>query len=102
MSFRHTASGQTHDFHLATIAHEGLIWDVYLDFEDDVRRPTTYRARIRFEPPEAEESPTTATTAVIIIEASYEEAVAKARGFDERQLQGLLRSALPDEPAGDV
>jgi len=32
---------------------------------------------------------------VIIIEDSYEEAVAKARSFDVRQLQGLLRSVLP-------
>jgi hypothetical protein len=36
-------------------------------------------------------------TTVIVIEQSYEEAVAKARSFDNRQLQGLLRSALPDE-----
>jgi len=36
-------------------------------------------------------------TGVIIIESSYEEAVAKARAFDERQMEGLLRSALPEE-----
>ena len=35
-------------------------------------------------------------TTVIIIEESYEGAVARARGFDDRQLEGLLRSALPD------
>jgi hypothetical protein len=33
---------------------------------------------------------------VIIIEESYEEAVAKARGMDDRQLSALLRSALPE------
>ena len=38
-------------------------------------------------------------TTVIIIEESYEEAVAKARRFDERSLEGLLRSALPDNMA---
>ena len=37
------------------------------------------------------------TTGVIIIENSYEDAMAKVRGFDPRQMEGLLRSALPDE-----
>lgn len=85
--------------HFATIAHEGLIWDAYLDFEDDPRRPRGHRAKIRFEPPTSEEGgPESAETTVIIIEDSYEQAVAKARSFDDRQLQGLLRSALPGEP----
>jgi hypothetical protein len=35
-------------------------------------------------------------TTVIIIEDSYEAAIAKARAFDNRQLEGLLRSTLPD------
>ena len=30
--------------HLATISHEGRFWDVYLEFEDDPRRPETFRA----------------------------------------------------------
>ncbi|MEQ1855754.1 MAG: hypothetical protein ABL963_04735 [Longimicrobiales bacterium] len=83
--------------HVGTIAHEGLLWDAYLEFADDPRRPLTFRARIRFDraagPDGAGES---ATTTVLIIEDSYEEAVAKARGMDDRQLTALLRSTLPD------
>jgi hypothetical protein len=82
--------------HVATIAHEGLIWDAYLDFENDLHRPTVYRGRLRFEPPSGDDSPESTHTTVIIIEESYEEAVAKARSFDDRQLKGLLRSTLPD------
>ena len=84
--------------HVATIAHEGLIWDVYLDFENDPHRPTSVRARMRFDPPAGQEGTATARTAVIIIEDSYEEALDRARRFDDRQLQSLLRSVLPDEP----
>ena len=82
--------------HLATIAHEGTLWDVYLDFDADAHRPTSFRARMRFEPPPGDEESGPTATTVIIIEDSYEEALAKARGFDDRQLQGLLRSTLPD------
>jgi hypothetical protein len=82
--------------HLATIAHEGRLWDVYLDFESDPHRPTSFRARMRFEPPPGDEGSSRTETTVIIIEDSYEDAVAKARRFDDRQLQGLLRSTLPE------
>ena len=99
MNSAHRASDSSQGLHIATITYEGLIWDAYLDFEDDPRRPVTYRAKIRFEPPTAEAGPPTAETTVIIIEDSYEEAVHKARKFDDRQLQGLLRSALPDPDA---
>jgi len=37
-----------------------------------------------------------ARTTVIIIENSFEEAMSKARSLDDRHLQSLLRSALPD------
>lgn len=83
--------------HVATLTHEGRIWDAYLEFDDDPHRPTSYRGRLRFDPAD-EESGLAARTTVLIIEDSYEEAVAKARSFDNRQLQGLLRSALPDHP----
>jgi hypothetical protein len=86
----------THGLHLATIAHEGLIWDAYLDLENDLHRPTSFRGLLRFEPPAGNEGPEPTQTGMIIIEVSHEEAVAKARSFDDRQLQGLLRSALPD------
>lgn len=82
--------------HLATISHVGRFWDVYLEFEEDPRRPESFRARLCFfagDPAEGEEP---ACTATIIIEDSFEEAMRKARGLEERQLQGLLRSALPD------
>ena len=80
--------------HVATLTWEGRIWEAYLEFDDDPRRPTSYRARIRFDPGE-DSGDEPARTTVIIIEDSYEEAVAKARSFDVRQLQGLLRSVLP-------
>lgn len=81
--------------HLATVSHEGRFWDVYLEFEDDPADPRTCRAGLAFFPgdPGDEEEP--ARTATIIIEASFEEAVQKARELEDHQLQGLLRSALP-------
>lgn len=83
--------------HVATIAHDGCLWDVYLDFDNDAHRPTSYRARMRFEPPPGHEGAASAQTTVIIIEDSYEEAMDRARRFDDRQLQSLLRSVLPDD-----
>lgn len=95
-----SSSGSVPGLHVATLTHEGRIWDAYLEFDDDPRRPTSYRGRLRFDPAD-EESGLAARTTVLIIEDSYEEAVAKARSFDNRQLQGLLRSALPDHPPSD-
>jgi hypothetical protein len=89
------ASEHSSGMHLATFAHEGLLWDAYLDFEDDPRQ-RTYRARLRFNRAGADGAPKVTETTVIIIEDSYDEAVAKARAFDDRQLEGLLRSTLPD------
>ena len=83
--------------HVATIAHVGRIWDAFLEFDGDPHRPDIYRARLRFEPTNASDSEEPTRTAILIIEASYDEAVAKARDFNDRQLSGLLRSALPDE-----
>lgn len=91
-----SSPGSVPGLHVATITYEGRIWDAYLEFDDDPRRPTSYRGRIRFDPADEGAEPAARTT-VIIIEDSYEEAVAKARSFDTRQLQGMLRSALPDE-----
>lgn len=96
-----SSSGSVPGLHVATITYEGRIWDAYLEFDDNPRRPTSYRGRLRFDPADEtpEEAPERAArTTVLIIEDSYEEAVAKARGFDSRQLQGLLRSCLPGEP----
>ena len=94
---RYSGQPPSGGLHLATIAHAGHLWDAYLDFESDPHRPTSFRARVRFEPPPGDEALSSTRTAIIFIEDSYEEAVARARGFDDRQLAGLLRSALPDE-----
>lgn len=82
--------------HVTTISHDGRFWDVYLEFEDDPRRPDTHRALFRFSPADTEEEAEeeSVSTAAIIIEPSYEEAVHKARSFDDQQLAALLRSAL--------
>ena len=86
-----SSSGQ----HIATISHDGRFWDVYLDFDDDPRRPDTYRGFLSFSPADSEDDEGDVRTATIIIESSYEEAVRKARGFEDHQLAGLLRSAHP-------
>ena len=87
------------DLHVATIAHAERLWDAYLEFEDDPLRPDVYRARLRFDPANAIDfEETNPRTTVIIIEESYEQAVAKARAFDERALEALLHSALPSDP----
>ena len=95
--------GSLPGIHVATITHAGRIWDAYLEFEDDPRRPDSFRGLLRFDRAgTVGPAPSTRTT-VIIIEDSYEEAVGKARRFDDRQLAALLRSALPDEdPDGDA
>lgn len=85
--------------HLATVAHDGHIWEAYLEVEDD-GVPDSCRARLRFDPPGGKQGGEY-RTALIIVEPTYDEAVARARSLDERQLQGLLRSVLPgDEEAG--
>lgn len=99
-SRRPSAPGSAPGLHVATIAHRRRIWDAYLEFDDDPQRPDVYRARLRFDAADSTDvvgEPV--RTTVIVIEDSYEEAVAKARSFDDRQLEGLLRSALPDEEA---
>lgn len=85
------SSGQ----HLATIGHEGRFWDVYLEFEDDPRRPDTFRALLCYSPGDPGDEEEAVRTTVIIIEDSFEEAMVKARSLEDVQLQALLRSALP-------
>ena len=81
--------------HLATISHGGRFWDVYLEFEDDLRRPDTSRALLCYFPGDPGDEEEAVRTTVIIIEDSFEEAMLKARGLEDVQLQALLRSALP-------
>ena len=85
--------------HLATIAHEGQLWDAYVELDDDPQHPESYRARLRFDSPEVAGS---FKTAVIFIEPSYEEVVGRARSLDPRQMEGLLRSVLPSDLDDDV
>jgi hypothetical protein len=82
--------------HVATITHQGLLWDAHLEVEDDSPRPTSVRAKIRFDMAGSDGATRSARTTVIFIEDSYEEAAAKARAMDQRALEALLRSALPD------
>jgi hypothetical protein len=89
-------AGHPAGLHVATIAHGGLLWEAYLELADDPRRPKSFRGRLRFEREGPDGSAVSHQTAVIIIEDSYEEAVAKARRMDDRQLEALLRSVLPD------
>jgi hypothetical protein len=85
--------------HVATIAHDGLLWETYLELDDDPHRPASFLGRLRFDVAGAAGAgggPTSTQTTVIIIEDSYEAAVAKARAMDDRVLESLLRSALPN------
>ena len=81
--------------HLATISHEGRFWDVYLEFDDDPRRPDTYRALLCYFPGDPGDDEEAVRTTVIIIEETFEDAMMKARSLEDVQLQALLRSALP-------
>ena len=81
--------------HLATISHEGRFWEVYLEFEDDPRRPEPFRALLCYFPGDPGDGEEAVRTTVIIIEDSCEEAMLKARSLEDVQLQALLRSALP-------
>jgi len=83
--------------HIATIAHAGRLWGVWLEFADDPHRPDIYRGRLRYDPADAGEGEEPRRTTTIIIEESYEAAVERARNMDEHQLAGLLRSCLPDD-----
>jgi len=81
--------------HLRTISHEGRFWDVYLELDDDPRRQDTARGLFAFSLAGGRGDDGLVRTAVILIEKSYEELARKARDFDDRQLEALLRSALP-------
>ena len=81
--------------HVATLVYDGRIWEAFLEFEDDPRRPIVYRGRLRFDPADGMPGRVARTT-VVIIEDSYQEAVHRTRGLDARQLEALLRSCLPE------
>jgi len=81
--------------HLTTISHEGRFWDVYLELDDDARQSSTCRGLLAFSPAGGRTEDGLVRTTVLFIEDSYEEVLRKARSFDMRQLEALLRSALP-------
>lgn len=95
-------SADKRGMHLATLTHEGRIWDAYLEMDDEVKLTDTVRARLRFDSPDGGEADGTYRTAVILIEPSWEEAVARARALDPRQMEGLLRSVLPDADSSEA
>lgn len=81
--------------HLATLSYEGRFWDVYLEFSDQPRRPESGRALLCFSPADRNDGEKAVRTTTIIIEASPQEALARARNLESYQLVGLLRSCLP-------
>jgi hypothetical protein len=81
--------------HIATVSHNGRFWDVYVEFEDDPRRPDTHRALLCYSPADPGDEEQAVRTGVIIIEDSFEEAMMKARSLRDVQLQALLCSAEP-------
>jgi len=90
------AESPSHGQHLATVSHDGRFWDVYLEFEDDPRRPDSYRALLAYSPADRNEGEETLRTIAVIIEPSYEEAIRRARQLDDHQLVAFLRSLLPE------
>ena len=82
--------------HVTTLSYGGRFWDVFMELENDGRRGGLVRALLCFSPSDLNAGEKPARTGAIIVEPSYEDALDKARSMDERQLTGLLRSALPD------
>jgi len=83
--------------HLASISHEGRFWDVYLEFADDPRRVDSFGGVLCFSPADVDSEELPVRTTTILIETTFDEVVRKAHAMEEHQLQGLLRSALPDD-----
>lgn len=86
--------------HLATVSHEGLFWDVYVEFDDDPRRSDSFGGLLCFSPAEENGASHPLRTATILIEPSYEEVLHRARQFENHHLVALLRSCLPEDAAG--
>jgi hypothetical protein len=90
-----SSSSPSAGHHIATVSHDGRFWDVYVEFEDDPRRPDMYRALLSYSPADPGDDEQAVRTGVIIIEDSFEEVMMKARSLRDVQLQALLRSAEP-------
>jgi len=90
-----SGSGAVSGQHLATISHEGQFWDVFLELDGDPRYMGSCRGMLAFSPAGSRGEEGVVRTAAILIENSWEEVADKARSFESRQLESLLRSALP-------
>jgi hypothetical protein len=81
--------------HLATISHQGRFWDIYLEFEEEVARRAPCRARLAYSPADRADGEPILRTIPVIVEASPEEALGRAREMENHQLVAFLRSLLP-------
>jgi hypothetical protein len=86
---------ETSGQHLATISHEGRFWDVYLEFQEDLRKAESYRAILVYSPLDHGEGEGVLRTIPVIIEPTYEDAVRRARALETHDLVAFLRSLLP-------
>jgi hypothetical protein len=86
-----------HGAHIATLAHEGRFWDVYVELEEPRARDVFARGRLRFLAADAspEEPEAAVCTAYIFVEDSGEAVLTRARALHMDQVVGLLRSCLP-------
>ncbi len=82
--------------HLTTISHDGAFWEVYLEFQDEPTASLSHRALFCFIPAASGGAGSAWRTTTLLIEATHEEVMGKARAFEDFQLQGLLRSVLPE------
>jgi hypothetical protein len=81
--------------HLATISHDGLFWDAYLDIEEPQDHPV--RGRISFSAA-GDPGLEPVRTATIFLEDTPQAVLARAREFKTHQLVALLRSCAPETP----
>ena len=83
--------------HVTTLSYLGRFWDVFMEMEveSNARRPGLVRALLCFSPSDLNAGEKPARTGTIIVEASYQDALDKAKSLEEHQLVGLLRSSLP-------
>jgi hypothetical protein len=86
--------------HLATISHDGLFWDAYMELEEPQDRAGPVRGRIAFSAA-GEPGLEAVRTATIFVEDSPQDVLARAREFKTHQLVALLRSCAPDSQEGD-
>jgi hypothetical protein len=88
-------AGNAPRHHLATLAHEGRFWEVYLEISEGAGRPGSSRGRLAFEAADAGESDLPVQTGLIFVEDSPDAVMRRARSLNIHQITGLLRSCLP-------